>query len=86
MQCTLLRQAALAVKPGGRVVYATCSSEPEENEEVVDAFLAGQRDFARTPIAGAPFAAFVDARGDFRTLPHRDGLEAFYAAVLTRTL
>jgi len=86
MQRTLLEHAAAAAKPGGRVVYATCSSEPEENEEVVDAFLAGHGSFARTPITGAPFAAFLDAGGDFRTLPHRDGLEAFYAAVLTRTL
>ncbi|HEX6324816.1 MAG TPA: transcription antitermination factor NusB [Vicinamibacterales bacterium] len=86
MQRTLLQHAAAAVGPGGRVVYATCSSEPEENEDVVDAFLAAHGGFARAAIAGAPFAAFTDARGDFRTLPHRDGLEAFYAAVLTRGL
>jgi 16S rRNA (cytosine967-C5)-methyltransferase len=86
MQRELLRQAAAAVRPGGRVVYATCSSEPEENEQVVGAFLAAQGGFVRTAIAGARFAPFIDTRGDFRTLPHRDGLEAFYAAVLTRTL
>lgn len=69
-------------------MYATCSSEPEENEAIVDAFLAAHADFARVPIAaeaaGSP--RFIDARGDFRTLPHRDGLEAFYAAVVTRVL
>ena len=85
-QRSLLAEAARVVAPGGRLVYATCSSEPEENEEVVEAFLSGQQGFARTAITGAPVAAFIDARGDFRTLPHRDGLEAFYAAVLTRTL
>ena len=40
MQATLLNHAAAGVRPGGRVVYATCSSEPEENDHVVDQFLA----------------------------------------------
>lgn len=86
MQARLLRQAAAAVRPGGRVVYATCSSESEENEQVVDAFLAESPRWMRVPLAGGRFAAFADARGDFRTLPHRDGLESFYAAVLESTL
>lgn len=86
MQQRLLEQAASAVRSGGRIVYATCSSEPEENEAVVDAFLADHAGFRREPIAGGPFAPWLDDAGDFRTLPHRDGLEAFYAAVLTRTL
>ncbi|MBA3949075.1 MAG: SAM-dependent methyltransferase, partial [Acidobacteria bacterium] len=81
-QREMLRQAALAVRPGGRLVYATCSSEPEENEDVVEAFLAEHPRASRVPIEGARFVPFVDARGDFRTLPHRDGLEAFYAAIL----
>src|SRR5436190_423039 len=38
-QVAMLRHAAEAVKPGGRVVYSTCSSEPEENDQVVEAFL-----------------------------------------------
>lgn len=86
MQQLLLQNAAAALKPGGRLVYATCSSEPEENEDAVAAFLAANPGFARVPLAGLRFAPFVDAAGDFRTLPHRDGLESFYAAVLTRTL
>lgn len=85
-QARLLSHAAAAVKPGGRLLYATCSSEPEENELVVEAFLAGRPDFARVPIDHAEFLPFVDARGDFRTLPHRDRLESFYAALVTRTL
>jgi 16S rRNA (cytosine967-C5)-methyltransferase len=86
MQQQMLRHAAGAVAPGGRVVYATCSSEPEENEQVVDAFLAEHAAFARVPIPAARYAPFIDGAGDFRTLPHRDALESFYAAVLTRTL
>ena len=86
MQQRHLRQAARAVRAGGRVVYATCSSEPEENEQVVGAFLAEHAGFTRTAITGDAFTPFIDARGDFRTLPHRDGLESFYGAVLTRSL
>jgi len=70
-QRTLLRHAAGAVRPGGRLVYATCSSEPEENDRVVDGFLAE-----------AP--AFRLVRPAWRTRPHRDGLEAFFAAVLVK--
>lgn len=86
MQQLLLQNAAASLKPGGRLVYATCSSEPEENDAVVDAFLAANPDYSRAPLPLGRFAAFADAAGDFRTLLHRDGLESFYAAVLTRTL
>jgi 16S rRNA (cytosine967-C5)-methyltransferase len=93
-QRAILRQAMGAVRPGGRLVYATCSSEPEENEEVVDAVLAleprfrmvhlGREDSPDIPAALFPASLrpFVDERGAFRTLPFRDGLEAFYAAVI----
>ncbi len=70
-QHDLLMRAADVVRPGGAIVYSTCSSEPEENEHVVAAFLRQRSDYqlART----------------HETLPFRDGLEAFYGAVLTRT-
>jgi len=48
-ELTMLRHAADGVAPGGRLVYATCSSEPEENEQVVDAFSAAAPDFV--PVA-----------------------------------
>jgi 16S rRNA (cytosine967-C5)-methyltransferase len=60
------------VRPAGTLVYATCSSEPDENEQVVEAFVADRQDFARI--------------GEHRTTPPADGLEAFYAATLTRKL
>lgn len=85
-QLRLLHAAADAVRRGGRVVYATCSSEPEENEQVAEAFLAARSGFVRAPVDDTRFAPFLDAQGDFRTLPHRDRLESFYAAVLARTL
>ncbi|MEX2273478.1 MAG: transcription antitermination factor NusB [Vicinamibacterales bacterium] len=84
-QRALLAQGAAALRPGGRLVYSTCSSEPEENENVVSDFLSAHPAFARVPITGDRFHPFVEVSGDFRTLPHRDGLESFYAAVLERS-
>ncbi len=89
-QLRMLAEAARGVAPGGCLVYATCSSEPEENEGVVDAFLAGARDFAlEDPRAvAAPLdtglSACLDEKGCLRTTPHQHGLEAFYAARLRR--
>lgn len=87
-QVALLARAAATVTPGGRLVYATCSSEPEENEDVVDAFLAGHRDFTLAPVADGTNALtpFIDGRGMMRTRPYADGLEAFFAAALTRAV
>lgn len=86
-QTTMLRHAAAAVAPGGRLVYATCSSEPEENEAVADRFLADTPGFvaidARTDRNVLP-AAVADQRGHLRTLPHAHGLEAFFGAVFAR--
>jgi 16S rRNA (cytosine967-C5)-methyltransferase len=87
-QRELLARAAEAVAPGGRLVYATCSSEPEENEDVVGAVLARDDRFELMDLRDAPLPGaiqpLVDARGMFRTLPFRDRLEAFFAAVLIR--
>ena len=86
-QVELLERAAATVRSGGRLVYATCSSEPEENEQVVDAFLAAHREFTiEDPRPELPDVVqpLVDARAFFRTLPFRDGLEAFFAAALRK--
>ncbi len=87
-QGLMLRCAAAAVAPGGRLVYATCSSEPEENEHVVLGFLREVSGFrpvdARTVHPALP-PAVIDARGNLRTEPDRHGLEAFFGAVLERT-
>ena len=85
-QRAMLRHAADCVNAGGRLIYATCSSEPEENDEVVDGFLAERTAFrgvdART-VSGVP-AAVVDERGRLRTTPDQHSLECFFGAVLER--
>jgi 16S rRNA (cytosine967-C5)-methyltransferase len=86
-QLRMLGQAAEAVAAGGRLIYATCSSEPEENEAVADAFLAGSPQFAAIDARRASDdlpVAVVDSRGHLRTLPHVHGLEAFFGAVFER--
>ncbi len=86
-QVALLARAADVVTSRGRLVYATCSSEPEENEQVVEAFLAQRPDFTLLDLrrdGRDAIAPFLDAPGMMRTLPFRDGLEAFFAAALVR--
>ena len=87
-QRTLLDRASRVVRPGGVLVYATCSSEPDENDAVVDAFLAACPDFTLAAAEPGPSvaegASLVCERGFLRTLPFRDGLDAFFAAVLVR--
>jgi 16S rRNA (cytosine967-C5)-methyltransferase len=86
-QLALLERAAALVRTRGRLVYATCSSEPEENEAVVDAFLSRQREFELADLrseVSPGLAPFLDERGMMRTLPFAHGLEAFFAAALVR--
>jgi 16S rRNA (cytosine967-C5)-methyltransferase len=86
-QLKMLGHAARVVRPGGRLVYATCSSEPEENEKLAECFLAASPDFAAVDARNAHPQlpdSVVDAGGHLRTQPHRHGLEAFFGAVFQR--
>ena len=86
-QLLMLENAATIVRPGGRIVYATCSSEPDENEAVVAAFSLAHPSFALVDMRShAPrgLAAVLDDRGMLRTSPVAHGLEAFFGAVLQR--
>jgi 16S rRNA (cytosine967-C5)-methyltransferase len=86
LQTTMLDRVADAVVPGGRIVYATCSSEPEENEDVISRFLARREDFALVPERiPSRLSWFATPAGHFRTLPFRDSLEAFFGAILVKT-
>ncbi len=87
-QLTMLGRAAAAVAVGGRLIYATCSSEPDENEAVAARFLAASPHFSplHPGTLGASIPdAVLDAAGHLRTYPHVHRLEAFFGAVFVRT-
>ena len=83
-QRRLLDAAAALVRPGGILVYATCSLEPEENGDQVNACLERHPAFRRAPVAGAVPPALVTPAGDFASLPQRHGIDGAYAARLVR--
>jgi 16S rRNA (cytosine967-C5)-methyltransferase len=85
LQKTILRAGANAVKPGGLLIYSTCSLEPEENDEQVDSFLSENPNFvAEPPPEGSVSADLLDA-GRLRVLPHSHGTDGAFAARLRRT-
>jgi 16S rRNA (cytosine967-C5)-methyltransferase len=97
LQSRLLDNAATLVKPGGTLIYCTCSLEPEEGERQVEALLGRNPALRRDPIrAGevAGHAELLTASGELRTLPchwpdpepRMAGLDGFYAARITRIL
>ena len=68
-------------------MYATCSSEPEENDGVIAAFIEARSDFRLVELrasASRLLAPFIDPHGCFRTTPPAHGLEAFFAALLIK--
>ena len=86
VQARLLKHALSLLKPGGHLVYATCSLEPEEGEEQIRAILAARNDIALMPIQadglGIPPEA-ITPQGMLRTLPfHAGGMDGFFAARL----
>jgi 16S rRNA (cytosine967-C5)-methyltransferase len=92
-QRSVLSRAASLVKPGGRLIYVTCSILPEENTEQIALFLKDRSDFAILPMAEAWGAALpgdvlssADGRSDSLLLtPGRHGTDGFFIAVLSRT-
>jgi 16S rRNA (cytosine967-C5)-methyltransferase len=84
-QAALLEAAATLVRPGGLLVYATCSLEPEENEAQVEPFLQRHPEFGRRPLPDRVPPALLTAAGDLQTLPQRDGIDGAYAARLGRS-
>lgn len=87
-QLALLNSVAPHVRPGGRIVFAVCSMEPEENEAVVDQFLQNRSDFAiyhpEMNEVASP-ATFLTSEGYFRTMPHRHGMDGFFAVCLVKS-
>jgi 16S rRNA (cytosine967-C5)-methyltransferase len=95
LQARLLDQAGRLTRPGGRLIYCTCSLEQEEGEAQIEAFLARTPDFARDPIKPVEIGSQAEALtplGELRTLPHQlagetprlSGWAGFYACRLIR--
>jgi len=96
LQKRLLQRAVRLLRPGGTLVYCTCSLEPEEGEQAIAALLAGESNLRRAPVAAGEVAGLTEiitADGDLRTLPchlpHADprlsGMDGFYAARLVKS-
>jgi 16S rRNA (cytosine967-C5)-methyltransferase len=87
-QLAILSAAAKLVKPGGRLVYATCSLLPEENERVVERFLGQATGFQRLhageALAHLGIALPHQSDAYLRLMPHAHGTDGFFAALLER--
>ncbi len=87
-QRAMLEQAAGVLKPGGHLLYITCTTEPEENEAQIDAFLSRHPEFHLATDPGRlPASArdLVQPPGFFRTSPDVHDLDAFFAALLAKS-
>ncbi len=95
LQARLVRRAIGWLKPGGRLVYCTCSLEPEEGEAQIAALLADDPRVERVPITAEELSGLADCvtpQGDMRCLPHHlaaddprlGGMDGFFAARLSR--
>ncbi|HRD47746.1 MAG TPA: MFS transporter, partial [Caulobacter sp.] len=84
-QDAVLDQAAPLVKPGGRLIYVTCSIFAEENEDRVAAFLARHPAFKATPVTLDAVADRVTPDGYLRLSPRTAATDGFFAAILERT-
>jgi 16S rRNA (cytosine967-C5)-methyltransferase len=81
-QISILLHASRMVKPGGRLVYSTCSVEPEENEEVVKKFFEEATGFQRLTLPVSP--SLLSAPGVARIWPDKDGAAGFFIAGFER--
>ena len=83
LQAKILRTAAGYVKPGGRLVYSTCTINPMENEEIIRAFLNEQPGWHLVPPWMTPPTARV-SNGGMTLLPDGEGMDGFFIAVLEK--
>jgi 16S rRNA (cytosine967-C5)-methyltransferase len=86
-QSAILRRTSRLLRPGGVIVYSTCSTEPEENERVIEDFCADHADFSReavTPWLPPSGRNLVTAHGDFSTMTSITSMDGFFAARLRK--
>ena len=89
LQYQVLEAVAPCLRPGGVLVYSTCSTEPEENEHVIERFCRTHAEFKRESIVPwLPSAAqgFITERGALSTMGNRFSMDGFYAARLRKVL
>lgn len=84
-QAAILAAAATLVRPGGRLVYATCSLLSAENDDIVAAFLEKHPDFSLLPASAVLGKQGIACEGDvLRLLPHKHNTDGFFAAAMER--
>jgi len=84
-QCRILSQAAESLRSGGRILYSTCSTEPEENEQVVEEFLDTHPRFRILKPANPPgIGDWIGEDGQIRTFPSSRLWDGFFAALMIR--
>ena len=84
LQLKLLQNATKLVKPGGVIVYCTCTIEPEENEQIVDKFLIENKNFRLEPASKFISKELTTSEGFVYTLPHQHGIDGSFAARLIK--
>lgn len=85
-QAAILERAASVVRPGGRLLYVTCSTDEREDEDVVNAFLQSQPEFAPVPLVWeAPTGVDLRFGAYGLTIPGIDGADGFFYAKLERS-
>jgi 16S rRNA (cytosine967-C5)-methyltransferase len=87
LQRQLLEQTGHLLRPGGVLVYSTCSSEPEENEQVIDQFCNAHKEFRRESVAPwlpSRSSSLVTGQGDLSTMRNDDSMDMFFAARLRK--
>jgi len=87
IQRQVLQGACSLLRPGGVLVYSTCSSEPEENEQVIDQFCSAHKEFRRESVA--PWlppsgSSLTTGRGELSTMQNHDSMDMFFAARLRK--
>lgn len=84
-QKEIISEYSRLVKPGGLLVYVTCTISREENEEVVYGFLKENDDFQKVPAVNADiFGKLIDKDGFFKSLPHKHNTDGFFGAVMEK--
>jgi 16S rRNA (cytosine967-C5)-methyltransferase len=85
LQRSILNNAASLVKPGGILVYSTCTTEPEENVNIVKEFLAQHAEFVLEPAQPFVNPGLVNSEGHVETFPYKHGMDGSFAVRLKKS-